>query len=947
MMRVQCAAFAATLTLSEQQPHFIPGQRWLSDTQSELGLGIVQDVDARCVHMAFPATGETRLYARREAPLTRVRFEAGELIRDQQDRELTVTTVQERDGLLNYLCEDLDGERVELPEAELNDHTRLNRPQQKLLAARLDQNVWFELRYQTWQQGAVEARSPVRGLLGARMGLIPHQLYIASEVAGRYAPRVLLADEVGLGKTIEAGLILHRLLLTGQAQRVLVVVPEPLLHQWLVEMLRRFNLRFSLFDAERFEQADAASGNPFHSAQLVLCSQELLTSRAEVARAALDGEWDMLVVDEAHHLAWSPAHSSLAYDLIEALAGQTPGVLLLTATPEQLGRAGHFGRLRLLDPHRFHDYDAFLAEEQHYAPIAALAGRLLEGGDITADDKQRLAELLGEPPQELDRQAIIDRLVDHHGTGRVLYRNTRAAIQGFPGRELLAYPLPCPEAYAALDAEPRALLTPEREYGPGWTGIDPRLPWLVDTLKNLRPEKVLLICAHADTVLALREALHNRYGIHAAVFHEHMEIVERDRAAAYFADTEQGTQLLICSEIGSEGRNFQFAHHLVLFDLPLDPELLEQRIGRLDRIGQTDTIRIHVPYLQASPAAVLQHWYAEGLGAFQATCPAAASVYEQLHAALLTAMADTGRTDALVTEAAGLTARLNAELESGRDRLLELHSHNPTVSAALVEAIEAQEAGRSVSDYMTRYWDAYSVEHEPGPGQSAVLHPGSHMLHESFPGLPEDGITVTFDRANALAHEDREFLTWEHPMVRGAMDLLSGADLGSAALVAIQDTRLKPGSVLLELIYIAECPAPPELQIGRFLPPTALRLLLDVQGRERGAEFPHDELHGICLNRNRKLARTVIQSQSERIQAMLKQGEQLAQQAAAGIEQQAREHMHTSLDAELARLRQLAALNASVRDDELAHLAQQREALDRQLARLHLRLDAMRLLVSH
>jgi ATP-dependent helicase HepA len=221
------------------------------------------------------------------------------------------------------------------------------------------------------------------------------------------------------------------------------------------------------------------------------------------------------------------------------------------------------------------------------------------------------------------------------------------------------------------------------------------------------------------------------------------------------------------------------------------------------------------------------------------------------------------------------------------------------------------------------------------------------MLHESFPGLPEDGATVTFDRVNALAHEDREFLTWEHPMVCGAMDLLTGADLGSAALVAIQDARLKPGSVLLELIYIAECPAPPELQIGRFLPPTALRLLLDAQGGERGAEFPHDELRGVCLTRNRKLVRAVIKSQAERLQAMLARGEQLARQAAAGIEQQARAQMAETLDMEQARLRELAALNAGVRDDELEHLALQRQALDRQLSRLHLRLDAARLLVSH
>src|SRR5690606_14407009 len=101
-----------------------------------------------------------------------------------------------------------------------------------------------------------------------------------------------------------------------------------------------------------------------------------------------------------------------------------------------------------------------------------------------------------------------------------------------------------------------------------------------------------------------------------------MRLLERDRAAAFFADHETGSQALICSEIGSEGRNFQFVHHLVLFDLPFNPDLLEQRIGRLDRIGQTEIIRIYAPCLQNSAQAVMLHWYHDGLNALEKICPA-------------------------------------------------------------------------------------------------------------------------------------------------------------------------------------------------------------------------------------------------------------------------------------------------------------------------------------
>ena len=208
------------------------------------------------------------------------------------------------------------------------------------------------------------------------------------------------------------------------------------------------------------------------------------------------------------------------------------------------------------------------------------------------------------------RTQLVEQLLDRHGTGRVLFRNTRSAVKGFPERQLHSYPLPLPEAYARVlkasqhdtTINPLLLLCPELLYqcdpdtaGTHWTQIDPRIEWLIEQLRAVRPNKVLVITASAETAMDLAEWMHSRKGIHAAVFHEGMSIIERDRAAAYFADMEYGTQVLVCSEIGSEGRNFQFAHHLILFDLPLNPDLLEQRIGRLDRIGQSSDVEIHVP----------------------------------------------------------------------------------------------------------------------------------------------------------------------------------------------------------------------------------------------------------------------------------------------------------------------------------------------------------------
>ena len=299
--------------------------------------------------------------------------------------------------------------------------------------------------------------------------------------------------------------------------------------------------------------------------------------------------------------------------------------------------------------------------------------------------------------------------------------------------------MPTPAAYAELAADRGH---PAHAGGCLWPRLDrggSRIDWLIATLRSLRPAKVLLICARAQTVLDLREALMRRSGIHAAVFHEGMEIVERDRAAAYFAAAEDGTQILLCSEIGSEGRNFQFAHHLILFDLPLEPDLLEQRIGRLDRIGQRETIRIEVPYFTGSPGETLYRWYAQGLGALGAVCHGAAAVYGELRDELDATLTDPTRAEALIARAAARTAEVNADLAAGRDRLLELHSHRPQVSAALVDGIEAQDAGRSVGDWIGRLWDAFGMDSEPGPGGALVIRPGPTISRSPSQGCRRTG----------------------------------------------------------------------------------------------------------------------------------------------------------------------------------------------------------------
>ncbi|QSR46246.1 RNA polymerase-associated protein RapA [Aeromonas veronii] len=949
---------------------FALGQRWISDTETDLGLGTVVAVEGRMVTLLFPATGESRMYAKEEAPVTRVSFNVGDQITSHEDWTMTVEEVQEKDGLLIYVGVRTDNdEPVALKEVFLNNFIKFNKPQDRLFAGQIDRMSRFTLRYEALVNQHQRRRNPTRGLAGGRVSLIPHQLYIAHEVGHRYAPRVLLADEVGLGKTIEAGMIIHQQLLSGRAHRVLILLPETLQHQWLVEMLRRFNLHFSLFDEERCIEAFADAENPFETEQLVICSLDFLRKKRRRFEQVLEAEWDLLVVDEAHHLEWSEEAPSRAYEMVEALAEQVPGVLLLTATPDQLGHQSHFARLRLLDPERFYDYEAFLAEEQAYGQVASAAQELLDGETLSDEARQILASQL----EGLDlsdataRQQAVAKLLDQHGTGRVLFRNSRANIQGFPERHLNVYPMPLPEQYKTAikvmgmmggnggDLQTRALryLYPEKIFqqfegdNATWTQFDPRVEWLLELLLSARQQKVLVICSEAATAIALEEALRTREGIRGAVFHEGMSILERDKASAYFAQQEGGAQVLLCSEIGSEGRNFQFASHLVLFDLPLNPDLLEQRIGRLDRIGQQNTVEIHVPYLEGTAQRALQLWYHDGLDAFEQTCPTARPVFEAVREELFELLAantgDQAALEALLVKTRELHEPLKARLEQGRDRLLEIHSSGGAAAQQLVDKLAAEDDDTGMISFALKMFDEIGVNQDDRGENALVLTPGDHMLVSSFPGLPQDGMTITFDRNTALSRDDMALLSWDHPMMRGGIDLILGSEIGATSVALLKNKALPIGSILLELIFVAESAAHPQLY--RFMPPTPIRLLMDKNGQNLGEKVAFDAFNRQLTPVNRHLGSKLVTASQPVIHSLIGKGQAIAEELKAGIVDKARAQMAQTLQQDLDRLEALKAVNPNVRDSELDYLRNLQAELHHLIDQTQLKLDAIRFIV--
>jgi ATP-dependent helicase HepA len=951
-----------------------PGQRWVSNTESELGLGIVLEVANRRVVMSFPAAGEKRTYAVDNAPLSRVRYEVGQQVSNTEGHALVITEVEEHNGCLIYLGTDENDQVMVLPELELNSFVQFSKPQERLFAGQIDKNRAFQLRLDTLRHYRQLQQSPVAGLLGARIQLLPHQLYIASEAANRYAPRVLLADEVGLGKTIEAGLIIHQQLITGCANRVLIAVPDSLIHQWLVEMLRRFNLFFTILDEERcLALVESGNENPFESAQLILCSLSFVSEQAERLQQATEAEWDLLVVDEAHHLEWTEQKASPAYGAIETLSQRARGLLLLTATPEQLGLAGHFARLRLLDPARYFDINSFREEEARYAPVNELVQQLMADNGLqqlnSASVQGQLSDFLGAsallalntefetgdtaPEQTLDR--LIRELLDRHGTGRVLFRNTRSSVEGFPKRELHQHLLTAPEIPLAdpdnTNQQADGLetcLNPELLLGEKWLQTDPRVGWLIEFLEQQRGNKILMICALAKTALELEQHLRLKHGVHSAVFHEGLSLVARDRAAAYFADDEQGAQVLICSEIGSEGRNFQFSNQLVLFDLPLNPDLLEQRIGRLDRIGQRHDIQLHAPCYKLSAQQVLLRWYHEGVNAFERTCAIGQTLYQQFEKPLQDCLAkpeNQAAVDELIEKTRTRAETLVEKLQNGRDRLLELNSCDKTRAEQIVEDMHEKEQRHILSGYMEQVFDQFGVDQEHHTAASVVLRPGEFMLGHSFPGLPEDGLTATYQRELALSREDFHYLTWEHPMVTGAMDMVRSGDFGNTAVCTLKLPPLKAGTILLEAIFTMNCPAPPALQLHRYLPLTMVRVVVDSKQNDLSNILTERHFNKLGQKVRRHTSQDFIRHARPQIIEMIKQAEQLAAKHEQPIIESAATQMNSLQQTELQRLRALAEVNPNIRQEEIDYLLSETSELQHYLDSTHIKLEALRVAV--
>jgi ATP-dependent helicase HepA len=741
----------------------------------ELGIGRVTALEGRALVVEFPRSGATLRLAAQTDALMPVDLSPGRPVRIPETREQTTIVARLPDGTLQLANGRTASSHTLWPvelEGALLDRLALDD---------LDKVEDFVTRLDVLHLLALREADGLGSFLGGRVRLFPHQLHVAERASAGDPVRWLLADEVGLGKTIEAALILNRLVHAGKINRCLVVAPDVLTVQWLGELWRKYHQVFTLLDAQRLADVARDFGpdfNPFDVHRRAVIALEMLTERPDLTAQAVRAGIDLLVVDEAQRLRRPPGHpGDPAWRAIAPIAGLGRHVLLLSATPLEDDAHGFFRLLQLLRPDEFPEdmsFDARLASGTPLPPCTSSTRRADIGG---LPPRMSRPVAIDHPSRWKLREAVetqVRSLPAPHAVARrqKLDRVRRALASG----AALA---------AALGSDDRAL----RQQAEAMDATDPRLEWLLSQAPRWRDarDKTLVFVAHRDTLEMLRTALSHRAQLATGVFHEDLSPAQRDIEVARFREPE-GPSLLVSTESGGEGRNFEFCRRLVLFDLPWKPSVVEQRIGRLDRIGRR--IPVEIVYFRP-PAGIGSDVVRlfEKLGLFHEPLAGLEPQLAHIEGALEEIALDPSGSlsaeglDALVSEAHAARTRIR----EAAYQQLHRDPYRADMAAGILARVPAELDALTEEVVVTACIGlGFTIEHPRGR-RTFAIELANNALVDSLPGVAGGSTYVgTFDRDEAVERETIDFFASGHPLVEGILAHYEDGALGRVVRFEIE-----------------------------------------------------------------------------------------------------------------------------------------------------------------
>jgi ATP-dependent helicase HepA len=739
----------------------------------ELGLGRVVAVEARAVAVEFPRNG-TRLRLARDSPaLVPIALVPGRRVRVGAGREEAVVAESLGEGRVRLV----DGR--ELASTDLWPIDLEGGLVERLARGDVDSVADFAHRLETLRLLEVREASGLGSFLGGRIRLYPHQLHVAERATCQDPVRWLLSDEVGMGKTIEACLVLNRLVRTGRVERCLVVAPDTLTVQWLGELWRKYHQVFTLLDDERLGDVARDFGadfNPFDAHPRAVVSLEALVARPRLTEQAVAAGIDLLVVDEAQRLRRRPGHAGEpGWRAVAPIAALGRHVLLLSATPLEDDAHGFFRLLQLLRPDELPETSSFeerLANGEPLPPCTSSTRRVDIGGLPPREPRAIDLDAAAWAPR-----AALERALRHAPTPHVPARRQKVdrVVRGLASGAALLAVLPRDE-------------TDLRTAAAGTDAQDPRLAWLGAHGREWKEagHKTLVFVAHRETTEWLREALSQRAQLASGVFHEGLTPARRDIEVARFRRPD-GPSLLVSTECGGEGRNFEFCTRLVLFDLPWNPVAVEQRIGRLDRIGRRSPVEILYFRPPVGVGADVVRLY-EAIGLFREPIvglePQLAGVEEVLEATVQDPSA------VLSAEQIGVLLK---DAEAARSRIRDAayqELHRERYRAEMAEGILTRVPAdldamneRVVTTACARL--GFGVERQRGRRRFSIDF-GNEALIDTLPGVPGGSSFLgTFDREEAVEDETLDFLAAGHPLVEGILAHLEESSKGRVAILSM------------------------------------------------------------------------------------------------------------------------------------------------------------------
>ena len=691
----------------------VPGAlvRWPAGPGSPLGVVVGTEGDR--VEVRLDGDGEVKVFNARSAGIERVPLQG--IVRRVSNGTIGSVHAQATSAPPRWQVL-VDQRIITVAEADLRPHLP-DDPRSRILAGRLGTARQFALAVTARRYEIEQLTSDLVALGESRVAVKPHQVSVVHRVITSYPHRFLLCDEVGLGKTIEAGMILKELRARGGAGRCIVIAPANLLGQWQFELKSKFNETFSIINSDTvryLRQSQSFTGNPFEIHDNVIVSSSWITTE-ERARQACEVSWDMVIVDEAHH---ARVHVSgrrreetrlyrVVRDLVSPDAFSKRAALFLTATPMQLDSGELYSLIELLDPALFPTEQHFDRHRWQVRGLSKLVHELSEHGfpppgmdasEVTG----QVAAWLGVDRAAADGRLragaeslaqVCAELSARHLLSEILIRNRKKAVGGFMPRQAHRWEVQLTgeerralesveafvrDGYARADrtndqiagfvmvifqklmaSSIRALRTSlsrraerlrkaaQAPSVPRWARaaiaefedrldqdeyvsalldqvavadaeeateldrlvalldeltVDSKADTLLVQLRELEEHepgaKVLLFTEFRETQEYLRHRI-TEIGWDVRLFHGQMSAAAKDAAVEAFR-ASTGPAVLLSTEAGGEGRNFQFCHLLVNYDLPWNPMRVEQRIGRVDRIGQASVVQVFNFWVQGT-----------------------------------------------------------------------------------------------------------------------------------------------------------------------------------------------------------------------------------------------------------------------------------------------------------------------------------------------------------